>query len=465
MNRKHILIVLILSLTLRLIALVLANPFNIAEYDSRFNIADAKNYLNLASNIYNHSEYSLSTSEPFIPDNLITPVYPGFLYIIFLLSGGPNFIYPIIFQIILSVLLAFAMMKIGYKISNYFKINNPYIPLYCGLLFALEPLFICLNMITLTESLFISILVLTVLYFVNIMTDPDKTLNWAVFGILLGLGILTRPAFIPALPVFMIIFLWAAYREKKLKAILLRIFLSSVILITVISPWIIRNKITYNEWGLTTIGPYSVYVMHIALLESKKRNISEQDAADSLIKHISIPKTGMTFEVSDRISKEVFNYFINNPVPFMKYWMISCVKTLFQPGTQHIVRLVGIESYQENEGINKPEDKNVFFILVNYVKDSFYLIFYWIYYVIYATLFFTSLLYFFFTKNKYKTDPLIVCLYVSAFILLVFSSLVQSARYRLPAIILLIPISSIFMHKIILIIFNKIKFLKIKLKP
>src|SRR4030095_3245281 len=451
MNRKHILIVLIFCLTLRIIALFLANPFNITEYDARFNVADAKNYLNLASNIYNYSEYSLSTSEPFIPDNLITPVYPMFLYIIFLLSGGPNFIYPIIIQIILSVVSAFVMMKIGHEISNYFKINNPYIPLYCGFLFVLEPLLNCLNVITLTESLFIPILVLIVLYFVNILTDPHKILYWIVFGFLLGLGILTRPAFIPILPVFMLILLWMVYREKKLKMYLTRIILSAAALIIVISPWMIRNKITFNEWGLTTIGPYSVYVMHIALLESKKRNISEQDAADSLIKHISIPNTGMTFEISNRISKEIFNYFINNPFPFMKYWIISCVKTLFQPGTQHIVRLVGIESYQENEGINKPENKNVFFILVKYVKDSFYLIFYWIYYVIYATLFFTSLLYFFFTKNKYKTDPLIVCLYVSAFILLVFSSLVQSARYRLPAVILLIPISSIFMHNIILI--------------
>jgi hypothetical protein len=122
-----------------------------------------------------------------------------------------------------------------------------------------------------------------------------------------------------------------------------------------------------------------------------------------------------------------------------------------------------IESSQDNEDITKTENKNAFFILVSYVKDSFYLIFYWVYYIIYAVIFFVSILYLFLKKNKYKTDPLVVCLYVSAFILLVFSSLVQSARYRLPAIILLIPISSIFMHNIILIVYNKIRFLKIKL--
>lgn len=463
MNRKHILIVLIISLALRLIALFLANPFNVEEYDRRFNFADAKNYLTIASNIYNHSEYTLSTSEPFVPDNLITPGYPIFLYIIFLFSGGPNFVYPIIIQIILSVVSAFVMMKIGYKISNYFKISNPFIPLYCGLLFSLEPIFICLNVATLTENLFIPILVLIILYFIDILTDPDKTSNWIVFGLLLGLGILIRPAFIPVLPVFIFISLWVAYRKRKFKIFMIRILLSFTVLIVVISPWIIRNKITFNEWGLTTIGSYSVYVTHIALLESKKRNISEASAADSLIKRISIPKTGMTFEISDRISREIFNYFINNPQPFLKYWAISCAKTLFQPGNNYFVNLVDIGLSRDKESINETENRNVFNILGRYISDSFYIIFYWIYFIVYVVIFYTCIFYFFLKKNIYRTDPLVVFLYLSAFILLIFSSLVFSVRYRIPVIVLLIPISSIFIHTIILIIYNKIKFLRTKL--
>jgi len=164
------------------------------------------------------------------------PAYPIFLYLIKLISfNNINFIN---LAILLQVILSTYSVYIFYKINNIFFPEN--ISIINSFIFSYFPLniYAAAKISSISLQIFFSLLFLQFLF---LLTKNQTLKNIIFFSIISGLLILTRSEFI--LIFLAIIFL--CFLFKKIKLInLLKIIL---IILIVVSPYVIRNYIHFNQ--------------------------------------------------------------------------------------------------------------------------------------------------------------------------------------------------------------------------
>jgi 4-amino-4-deoxy-L-arabinose transferase-like glycosyltransferase len=112
-------------------------------------------------------------------------------------------------------------------------------------------------------SLSAYLLTLTLVLTLRIADSRPKMRTWIWYGVLWGIIALTNTALISMLPFFL---LWLLYRSHQRKQYLAGMFLTGVVMLAVITPWLIRNYSVFGKFVF--IRDNLALEMHVANTES-----------------------------------------------------------------------------------------------------------------------------------------------------------------------------------------------------
>ena len=192
----------------------------------------------LLAHLIKYKSYSLLIfNEQLIPSVFMPPMYPFFLYSINFISNfsGDNLMYAIIFiQIILSTYCVY----IFYQINQNFFSNK--LSLINSIVFSIIPLnlYYCGQISSINLQVLFSLLFLK---FLILIIKEKNQRNIIFFSIISGAMILTRGEFI----LIFLCILFFVFLKKKIKFTnLVKIM---IIISIVVSPYMVRNYIHFNE--------------------------------------------------------------------------------------------------------------------------------------------------------------------------------------------------------------------------
>lgn len=194
-------------------------------------------YLPLAKNLVENHVFSMGSVQPYVPDAYRTPLYPLFLASLLWFKLP---IFAIIFaQNILAGFMAVLIYKIGLEIFN-----SKNISLFAAVLISVEPMSVYWGNLLMSDYLFAFLFILAFYHFVL------RRYYW--FALFFGLATLTRSVGLYFFPLFLIIMLWRRVGWKK-------IIVSAALFLAVLFPWMLRNKIVFDTWQLSTASWYNLY--------------------------------------------------------------------------------------------------------------------------------------------------------------------------------------------------------------
>ena len=149
----------------------------------------------------------------------------------------------------LSLLMASIVIPIGYLVARR-TFHVPGIAFGVIAVMALMPEFILELSRVANDSLAAALYSLLLLLAFRILDNPERT-RWSLaYGITLGLGLLTKQYFLPAIPATALLFLWLI-REKSLprRRILLHGCLIIGVAFVIAGWWYIRNRFLIGSWS------------------------------------------------------------------------------------------------------------------------------------------------------------------------------------------------------------------------
>ena len=192
----------------------------------------------LHNNLVNYKSYSFYTfGNQLIPSLYMPPMYAFFIYSINVATSfdGGNLVYSVIFiQIVLST----------YSIYLFYQINQIFfsdkLSLINSFIFSIVPLNIysCGQISSINLQIILSLLFLK---FLILLVHKDRFGNIFPFSIISGLLILTRGEF---LLIFVLIIFFIFFRRKIKLINLIKVF---IIVFLIISPYVVRNYIHFNQ--------------------------------------------------------------------------------------------------------------------------------------------------------------------------------------------------------------------------
>ena len=340
-NKKYMLLTLIaVSFLLRLATVYFVRDFQI---DNEWKV--------LLNNLVNYNSYSYYTfNNKLIPSALLPPLYPFFLYVIKTVTSleGPSLINLIIFiQIILSTYSVYLFFQIN---LNFFEIK---LSLINSLIFSIIPL----NIYACGQTSSICLQMFFFLFFLKLLFQLLKTQNKKniiFFSLASSMTILIRGEFI----LLFILTIFFIYLNKKIKTInILKII---TITILVISPYVVRNYIQFNQFfivkslgynlwkgnnQLSTVGGYedfkSLEFTHLnnKITKIKKNKYYEINRDNIFLKEATSNITAKPIYYFKLYIKKFFTYFfidINSKYPnynnFLHLFPIIVISIISAPG-------------------------------------------------------------------------------------------------------------------------------------
>jgi len=318
----QVVIIISIAFLLRIVlfAVILEkNSDGFGQYDSK------SYYIPLAINMIDNGVFSTSYDPPHFPDDHHTPFYPLFLGIFYLLGLDTNSI--IITQILLSCATVFIVILLSDKL---FKVRYP--GLVAGSLLAINIPSIIFSNILLNETVFTFLITLASYFLVLFIDRPNSYSKMIWSAILFGSAILCRPiAFLIPLfliPVFFLI------QNRQLANKLRYAFIFVIVCILVVSPWIIRNQITFNTPFLATVGNTNLLYFRAAGIISEKKQIPMVASQKQLWEEVADeygdqPYDAVKFSRLER--DKAIKIIGNDPVLYTKNHLTSVCYLLFKP--------------------------------------------------------------------------------------------------------------------------------------
>ena len=191
----------------------------------------------LLHNLINHNTLSQQQFGDFLLPNLwLPPLYAYFIYILSF-SGLEN-------QNLIILILFFQVFLSSISVVFFYKINRFFLSqtlsFYSSLIFSIFPLYLYASGQISSASLAIFLIVFFYYFFLKI-TEKSNFSYILLFSVTAGLLILTRREFI-AIVIISSIYL-SVFFKKSIKDILLILIISAL----TISPYLIRNYITFDK--------------------------------------------------------------------------------------------------------------------------------------------------------------------------------------------------------------------------
>lgn len=199
---------------------------------------------------YSFSSDAYHTAVAGRPTSFQEPVYPLFLSALYAVFGLDNYLVARLCQACVGALIPVMIFLLGEKVVG------KGVGLIAGLFLVVHPSLIYFSGLLMTETLF-TLLVMAGLYMLTWTIERTPGYRDIVFGILVGIALLTRSVLLGFLP---ILFLWLWLRSDFRKAFQ-RMILIGTGCAVIILPWTVRNFIVHRAFvPLTTKGGYNIYI-------------------------------------------------------------------------------------------------------------------------------------------------------------------------------------------------------------
>ena len=205
---------------------------------------------NLLNNLIEHKSFVYYTFDGIlIPSALVPPMYPIFMYLI-------NIINPFGTVNLLHLIIAVQLLISTYSVFLFYQINQNFfsqkVSLINAVIFSIIPLNVIISgqISSITLQMFLSLLFLKFLFHI---INKENNKNIFIFSLISGLLILTRGEF---LIIFSFI-LFFILIKKKIK--LINLIKTLIIVILILSPYIVRNYIHFNEIFIVKSFGYNLW--------------------------------------------------------------------------------------------------------------------------------------------------------------------------------------------------------------
>ncbi len=260
-KRKLLLAVLLITFLFRFL-FVMNSMFHIQRAFATW--PDTWEYETVAWNLTNGRGYSLHEHSPYFPTMLVTPSYPYLITAIYAVSGGRNFQLVLLTNLILAVISAGLIFGLTINLTKSEKAafwsallfgTNPNAALYTGQLIA--------------ETLYITLILLSFLIVIQ-----SKWARWskvAIFGVVSGLLLLTKPAGV--VPVLFAL-LYALWKHRDA-----RWLIALPIALMVVFPWLNRNHERFGMWKFSSVTDMTLTIYHAAPVMSDIHDVPLDSAA------------------------------------------------------------------------------------------------------------------------------------------------------------------------------------------
>jgi 4-amino-4-deoxy-L-arabinose transferase-like glycosyltransferase len=299
---------------------------------------DGRQFVGLALNILDSGTYAQSSSfagggifipgdKNLYPEGYITPGYPLLIAIALLLFKS------LLSVTFLQIFLAGFSVVFLYKIARFhFSQNIAAIP---AMLFAFDPVFTYQSVIVMSDGPF-PFFVLGSLFFL-LKSIEKKNINakkklvfMAVSGLFLGYATITRPIAQLLVLLFLLFFF---LKKKKFSGLHIKCALVFIVGFSLfVFPWMLRNKITFGTWQLSSAAALSWYTNAGLFLEAE-RNLPTGSIVGpwwgELTDRVGIDKDRAVFEnvpfMWDRAKSVIFANFPS----FLKFYLFKTTTVFF----------------------------------------------------------------------------------------------------------------------------------------
>lgn len=344
MYRAEILI-FFLALALRIAMIAAAPSVELHTYGLG---ADGSDYVNEAKNILAGNGFSRSYEAPFLPDAIRTPLYPLFLAGVYFVFG--SFIPAVGVQAVLSSFIPLICMRI---VSFFARYRSMIITV--GVITAIEPHIAFFTTFFASEGVFIVLLYAALLLILESYRANALSV-YATAGLVLGLAALARPIVTYLPPILAIFFAITAYMRKTPVLILKHFALFVAVFAIVVSPWMVRNYVTFDSFGMGTVGWFNVYTRLaatvVAVDEGKDFYTSYQELLNELSVrgHIAHPPPVSEYEIQHPqwgpiLREESLRIIGEHPRAFVIYMISAPISVLTQDNTLLVLqRFLPIEA-------------------------------------------------------------------------------------------------------------------------
>ncbi|MFH1990699.1 MAG: glycosyltransferase family 39 protein [Patescibacteria group bacterium] len=253
---------------------------------------DTMEYKAIAQNLVLNNTFSKSLEIPLIPNFFRSPGYPfwlAFIYMIF------NSFKPAVF---LGIIIFATLAPLIYLIIR--EVFSEKLAFLTGIIFALEPRMAFSAPFLLSEQIFVPVFFLAIFFAIKFFNHPQCNRYMFFSAIFLATSSLIRGISLYLWPVFIIFFFFKLYKTWPMAKILKIFALTTFALISIISPWLLRNRITLGTWQSSSLFGIHLYWGHLETLQrylGVPQEIAHQKNLDR-----AIELTGGNFETPESVN-------------------------------------------------------------------------------------------------------------------------------------------------------------------
>lgn len=257
-------------------------------------LQDEKDYYAIAQSIYQGNGFSLEGE----PTAYRAPFYPVFVAFLFRISGDT--ILPIkIIQVIADTISCLILFLIC---TRFFSKSTGYLAVTAYTLFPGNALYVSLLM---TEVLFTTLLLIVVLLSTR-SNIGHSTFSKVGLGIVFAVLTLLRQN---AMIMIVIFFIWESFRAKSIFGTLKRYILVIISFLIFLAPWLIRNKMLFDHYAITSNGGINFWIGH---------NPASNGSFKYTVQNNPLEKVTGEFNRSKVGYEEGLNFLLENPVEEVK---------------------------------------------------------------------------------------------------------------------------------------------------
>ncbi len=307
----------------------------VVRYNFLISTSDAHNYVEIAQNIINYRTFSSSPKPPLILNSFRAPGYPAFVAFLVVIFG--SYLAVSITQIILVILTAILILKMGEKL---FSRTAGFM---AAIFYILDPTTIFHSLVILSDIPFVFLLVLIIylLFFIR----PNSSGIVILSGFLLGLAVLFRPigSFLPIL--LMGFYTLINAKKLELKKIITYVCLFMAAFVITIMPWLIRNKIEFGVFAISSVGDSNLFNLNLPeYLSSIIPAKTMEDIRRELYKEYKLENISNDelFSLKNvQLFRSVFwSYFSQNPLGYIKFHLIKTVPFFLNSGIKTVYGII-----------------------------------------------------------------------------------------------------------------------------
>jgi hypothetical protein len=342
-NRGKIIFWLSFSIKLAL-ALVIVYRFG---FNAHFTDNDSAQYLLGGVNVFQHGVFSINPLAPFVPTIFRTPTYSIFLALNFFVFGK---FWVLAAYVLQGLLMSWAAVYLYRNLNGVVSEKSAF---WCAVLFAIEPFSNFITNVATPDSFFAGLLIVGVISFWNFVRRPSK-LTLIISSIFLAIATLTKPISQFLLFLFLII-LFSVFVRKRMSGsqILKYTGLYLGIFLLALSPWLLRNKITFNNWSVSSLPSYNLYFYNAAMIVAKENKTDIGSAQELLFKKTKID-TGakeqndlVNPKYSSYLRSEAFKIIFSHKLEYLKLHLLTFGPFFINDGYSKIYPLLGLSSHNE----------------------------------------------------------------------------------------------------------------------